>query len=616
MSDSEGSSIESENSSYSESETPFEEDRERHFQLLSPRARTSLVRQAARAGRRDRRQRERQARRSREHTIVFSSQSQEEKEEQLEELEEQFEEPPEIEESPEIEETEEMSAQGTAPQPSTGTKKVTVNGVEIVVLAVPKSDQDIKAGPIIKKEDRVKLDQDKLLKITTQMEEGLEKKYTEVSVEEEDLSVLENTYELTQQNKKIFAKLKDWDMADVFTLVLGIDANTGTATTKDLIKDWPTIPRKEVQQSNTWYRTTVDPATSPWIVQNLRSSHRFIINSCDPEMQDQITDILLGYKESEKGGPLTFKILMDLVQSNSERAIKHLISSVKSMDIKNFDGEDVTAAVAQMRGAHNRLKMVNIGTSNQNAVPVTFNEDVMDVLQTTSTEDFNVAFDYQRQRAMFKLTLTSTVTPTIEDIFQTAIDLYTDMLASGKWEGKAHVAKESVFTTKINVDQGAHVKSKRKCFNCGSEDHMSNNCPKPKDEEKIKTNRAKFLENKAARGGGRGGGRGGRGGGGRGGRGNNTRKPLKWSPPTSSETDGTRMIEVKGQLHKHKYNTTTKRWDRVSKPTANPSVTTTTTTTTPNTTPDDATRRAALANMQQQLMQMNNTFTAFLQEKK
>ena len=40
------------------------------------------------------------------------------------------------------------------------------------------------------KEERVKLDQDKSLKMTAQMEEELEKKCSEVSVEEEDLRVL------------------------------------------------------------------------------------------------------------------------------------------------------------------------------------------------------------------------------------------------------------------------------------------------------------------------------------------------------------------------------------------------------------------------------------------
>ena len=411
MSDSSGES----ESSHNSEETPFEEEtRQQIAEEPSTGARRDILASLRRSGRRARRNLEQQQARRDQHLALFDQALDEESEESKEE-----ENPSIIAPETQVEEqSTEMSGTNNPPTNPTNppqTKNVTISGITVEVLTTPTPDQDVKAGPIIKKEERVKLDQDKLLKITAQMEEGLEKKYTEVSVEEEDLSVLENTYELTQQNKKVFAKLEDWDMADVFTLVLSINAQ-GTAETKDLMKDWPTIPRKDVQKSNMWYRTNVNHTTSPWIVKKLRSSHRFILNSCDHEMQDQITDILLGYKESEKGRPLTFKILMDLVQSNSERAIKHLISSVKSMDIKNFDGEDVTAAVAQMRGAYNRLKMVNIGTSNQNAVPVTFNEDVMDVLQTTSTEDFNVAFDYQKQRAMFKLSQTSAVNPTIEAI--------------------------------------------------------------------------------------------------------------------------------------------------------------------------------------------------------
>jgi hypothetical protein len=73
---------------------------------------------------------------------------------------------------------------------------------------------------------------------------------------------------------------------------------------------------------------------------------------------------LIKYNLPKRGRPLTFKVLMDLVQVNSERAIKHLIHSVKNMDIKNFDGESIIDAVAQLQGAHSRLKMVSFGASN------------------------------------------------------------------------------------------------------------------------------------------------------------------------------------------------------------------------------------------------------------
>ena len=82
------------------------------------------------------------------------------------------------------------------------------------------------------------------------------------------------------------------------------------------------------------------------------------------------------------------------------------------------------------------------------------------------------------------------------------------------------MAKESVFPAQINTSQQAHEKIKRKCFNCGSEDHIITDCPKPHDENKIKANKEKFLEAKQAKWNpcGRDGQRG-RGNGGRGGRG-------------------------------------------------------------------------------------------------
>jgi len=110
-------------------------------------------------------------------------------------------------------------------------------------------------------------------------------------------------------------------------------------------------------------------------------SHRFILDSCDDDMKLQLTDQLAKYPVVESGGPLTFKVLMDLVQVNSERAIKHLITCVKNMDVKNFDGENIIDVVSQIRGAHSRLMMVSFGGA-KSAVPLTFCEDVMDVLQT------------------------------------------------------------------------------------------------------------------------------------------------------------------------------------------------------------------------------------------
>jgi hypothetical protein len=220
--------------------------------------------------------------------------------------------------------------------------------------------------------------------------------------------------------------LKKWDVDDVFMLVLGVAANNNgnkEAETKLLLEEWPQLTINKVVGSNVWYNTITSKDSTPWVRQNLEMLHKFILKSCDNKMHVQITNILMKYELPKRGVPLTFKVLMDLVQVNLERAITHLIYRVKNMDVKNFDGESVIDAVAQLRGAHLRLKMVSFGSSNS-AILVTFNKDIMDVLQTMSTKDFNVAFDYRCLCAANQLTRNNPITPTFNEILDAAIDLY------------------------------------------------------------------------------------------------------------------------------------------------------------------------------------------------
>jgi hypothetical protein len=329
--------------------------------------------------------------------------------------------------------------------------------------------------------------EDKWVAIRSQIESGLHKKYAEVSLSETDLSVLSDTYELVQQNKLVRQHLEKWDVDDVFTLVLSLAANNNgdeEAVTKSLMEEWPKLTIDEVVASNVWYNTNTSKDVAPWVRQNLEMSHKFILESCDDDLRVQITDILMKFELPKRGGPLTFKVLMDLVQVNSERAIKHLIYSVKNMDVKNFDGESVIDAVAQLRGAHSRLKMVSFGSSNS-AIPVTFNEDVMDVLQTTSTEEFNAAFNYRRLRAANRLMKNNPFAPTFDEILDAAIDLYNQMVRDNSWLGSKHKAKETAFNAKINPHQSrTETKKKITCWNCGIQGHTMEECRKPSNPEK------------------------------------------------------------------------------------------------------------------------------------
>ena len=64
--------------------------------------------------------------------------------------------------------------------------------------------------------------------------------------------------------------------------------------------------------------------------------HKFILNSCDEDLQAQLTDLISQNPPAEHGGPLTFKLLMDLLQINSERAITHLLQCIRKLDVKGL----------------------------------------------------------------------------------------------------------------------------------------------------------------------------------------------------------------------------------------------------------------------------------------
>ena len=62
---------------------------------------------------------------------------------------------------------------------------------------------------------------------------------------------------------------------------------------------------------------------------------------------------------------------------------------------------------------------------------------------------------------------------------------YQEMLERDEWSGISNSGTESVFFS-----------GTRTCFNCLSKDHMLDQCPKPKDQDRIKANKKIFFDSK------------------------------------------------------------------------------------------------------------------------
>ena len=262
-----------------------------------------------------------------------------------------------------------------------------------------------------------------------------------------------------------------------------------------------------------------------------------------------------------------FKILMDKLEASSVVAAQVLSQAIQNIDIKNYDGEDVSKVVSQIRGVLLRLKAMEKKDASgavipgQQIIPPNISQILMNTFKSTSDEEFNRTFQLMataagvdRQRKGWA------AYGEPEEVLNIAEFQYRERLASKEgWHGQTK--SSSVFRAESTPEQT--------CFNCGLKGHGVSDCPKPKNEEKIKLNRSNYFETKAknqankgqpnegGRGrGGRGRGRGGRSrGGGRNANGRTPRGAADWSEPRPEERHR-RVIRNKP----HIWNPQTKRW--------------------------------------------------------
>ena len=314
-------------------------------------------------------------------------------------------------------------------------------------------------------------------------------------------------------------------MGDVFTVLT--TNSTGTVEVLgDLFEHYVTLTPEEVAASNTIYATLVKASDHPWIRENLTLTFDYFRNNVDTDTYRKALETYNSYDLAERGGPLFFKIMMSLLQTDSVAVVQALKDRLTKMNLKNYEGEDVMKAVSHIRGVIKRLRGLERTDSTGNVietkVPSDLSKTLLEIFQTSSDTKFNKMFE-NLFLAGFQASITKGEAGygLPEYILKQAESYYSALYASDYgWTGEVQKKNASVFTA-----AGA-AGSERPCFNCGGLGHDFASCTKPKNEDRVKQNRKKYFDardlarkNQGGRGG-RGRGRGGRGGScGRGGRG-------------------------------------------------------------------------------------------------
>ena len=73
----------------------------------------------------------------------------------------------------------------------------------------------------------------------------------------------------------------------------------------------------------------------------------------EEKLAQKVKETYMNYPVKQRGGPLFFKIMMDILQNDFNEAARYLISTVKNINISTYDGENINEVVSLTRGAMN-----------------------------------------------------------------------------------------------------------------------------------------------------------------------------------------------------------------------------------------------------------------------
>lgn len=283
---------------------------------------------------------------------------------------------------------------------------------------------------------------------------------------------LDDCYNVDMKISKTSQRHKMYDMHDVFNVMLVDGDGRSVLECYDLYTQFPTVTPEMVAASNQWYNTWPQEDTYR---ENLNLTAKFFENNCSPALFEKVSETYDSYKESEKGGPLFFIIMVNAIMSQTEEASLSLQSRLKRLDLKDFPGENVDKVVGLVRAVIRRLRIFN-------RVPEDLTRTLLRIFQTSSVPDFNQVFaNMEQQRILSQITTTGTTANFDSDtICKVAGSVYRLMTDDSQWTG----------ASTLGTDQSVFVA--RTCWNCGGSGHDIKTCRKPKNEKLIEVNKKKF----------------------------------------------------------------------------------------------------------------------------
>ena len=212
-------------------------------------------------------------------------------------------------------------------------------GKNIAPLTVPRTENEVEAiGISVPKEERKTLKTKEVKtyeKLKEKAEEGITSKFGLLKPIDQTSNTkdFKDIYGVLTRVKELKQSILAYDMDDVFNIPSAFkeDLPATECSSLNLFSDSNDISLELVKKANRFYYLY----GAEYHAENIKWSGEKVLASCDKELKDKILEEVQEYKASERGGPVYFKVMMNLVIATSDTAMRSVVNRINNKNNGN-----------------------------------------------------------------------------------------------------------------------------------------------------------------------------------------------------------------------------------------------------------------------------------------
>jgi hypothetical protein len=249
-------------------------------------------------------------------------------------------------------------------------KTVTIDGRPLTIKSIPTDVNCLQPVHTWNKLDCKNLDSETkqlFVKSATGYVLTKSNKLTVFSMQDTDDDKLKQLNSLQTQLKLLRAHMQNYDILDVFTIVVPTNVLKSSLLTDyyfDLLRDYAKLDDNIVANSCAWYNMWVQ---EEYVQENMAHIYTLLQNNTTELLWNKCLEEYEEYAPSQQGGPLMFFLIIRCIQSNSETAIEHLKKQIKNLKLRDLPGENVDTAVSLIKTTYQALE--NASTLDHSYIP-------------------------------------------------------------------------------------------------------------------------------------------------------------------------------------------------------------------------------------------------------